>query len=86
MPNREMAVAARNAAAMFKHWRNGGSTDDLCEMLKCAGVYDHDEVNLVCALLRIGTEMAKAAAVGQADAYLESVLRDASLDEVRDRS
>lgn len=85
MPSREIAIAARNAAAMFKNWRTKGSTDDLRTLMECAGVYDQDQTNLVCALLSVGCEMAKAAADGQADAYLESVLRDASLDEVRDR-
>lgn len=81
MPTPEMALAARRAAAMFKNWRTKGSAEDLKILFNEADV---QEPHLVCALLSVGCEMAKAAADGNADAYLESVLRDASLDEVRE--
>lgn len=82
----DMAAASRRAAALFTHWRSNpeaiGEVAVLAEMEPAAIEWTH----LVCALLQVGTNLAKAARNGREDAYLAYVVREASLDEVAGRA
>jgi hypothetical protein len=79
----EMAAMARRAAALFIHWqrKESGGEGELA-VLGELGSNIGDWTMLVCALLNVGTSMAAAARDGHEDAYLDYVIREASLDEV----
>lgn len=79
-----MAKASRQAAALYVHWRReDGNVDGELAVLR--EITSTEEwTDLVCALINVGCNMAKAAKRDREDAYLDYVLREAMLDEVAD--
>lgn len=78
----ERARVARHAAALFRHWMR----DDMAgldEVMSEAVDYDNwkTQVELIAALLDVGTQMTKAAAAGDLESYLDQVLAYAAFDE-----
>jgi hypothetical protein len=80
----DMAAALRRAAALFAHWRAGdiSATGEIAVLDELDLGDAEGWTMLVCALLQVGSNMAKAAKDGREDAYLAYVVREASLDEV----
>jgi len=72
-----MARNTRRAAELFHMWRHGDS-DDILALVHEAEDAGEDLLNIVCGLLYVGENLAKAAAHGEMDEYLEQ-LRGAAM-------
>lgn len=77
MPSAENARNTRRAAQLFHAWGRDDS-DALVALINEAEDAGERLLNVVCGLLHVGSNLAKAAAHGKHDAYLEQ-LRGASL-------
>lgn len=77
MPTSENARNTRRAAQFFHAW-DLDDHDEIADLVAEAEEAGEDLMNVVCGLLYVGSNLAKAAADGKHDTYLEQ-LRGASM-------